>query len=121
MAEHNLLGQKGEELAAQYLESIGYHILHRNWRAAKTRHELDIVAEGDRRLVIVEVKTRSSSTLGLPTDAVDGRKQRSLTSAADSYVRQYKIDLPLRFDVVTIVGEHVEHIKNAFLPAQRHH
>ncbi len=121
MAEHNLLGHEGERQAAFYLESIGYKILHCNWKAAKTRHELDIVALGDQRLVIVEVKTRSSRKYGEPIDAVDLRKQRYLTSAANSYVRQYNIDVPLRFDIVAIVGDQIEHIKNAFLPVQHHH
>ena len=57
MAEHNILGAAGEEQAALFLSEQGYRILHRNWKAPKTRHELDIVAIGENRLVIVEVKT----------------------------------------------------------------
>lgn len=119
MAEHNILGAAGEEQAALFLSEQGYRILHRNWKAPKTRHELDIVAIGENRLVIVEVKTRSGEEHGQPFDAVDWRKQRSLASAANSYVRLYHIDLPLRFDVIGIVDGKIEHIKAAFLPSQR--
>lgn len=119
MAEHNRLGAAGEEQAALFLSGKGYRILHRNWRAPKTHHELDIVAEGEGRLVIVEVKTRSDQEHGQPFDAVDWRKQRSLVSAANSYVRLYHIDLPLRFDVIGIVDGKIEHVKAAFLPSQQ--
>ena len=50
MAEHNLLGQAGEDLAADFLLSKGYYIRHRNWRAG--RHELDIIAVQDGTLVV---------------------------------------------------------------------
>lgn len=121
MAEHNVLGAAGEELAARFLEEKGYRILHRNWKAPKTHHELDIVAMGEGRLVIVEVKTRSGEEHGQPFDAVDWRKQRALVSAANSYVRLYHTELPLRFDVIGIVNGKIQHIKSAFLPSQRHY
>ncbi len=119
MAEHNLLGAAGEEQAALYLQGLGYRILHRNWRATKTRHELDIVAVGENRLVIVEVKTRSADDTHQPFDAVDWKKQRYLASAANSYVQQYDIDLPLRFDIIGIADGQIQHIRAAFLPSPR--
>ena len=42
MAEHNVLGIQGEQLACRFLEQRGYVILERNWHHAK--HELDIIA-----------------------------------------------------------------------------
>ena len=118
MAAHNQLGQAGEDLAARYLEEKDYRICHRNWRAG--RHELDIVAEKDQELVIVEVKSRSNDTFGEAYEAVDGKKMRSILLATDAYVKRFAIDLPVRFDIVTITGnsrEHrIEHIENAFYP-----
>lgn len=116
MAEHNILGEDGEQRAVDYLEHAGYTILHRNWKAPKSRHELDIVALDRHRLVVVEVKTRTSRDYGEPFDAVDWRKIRALSNAANSYVRTYCIDLPLRFDIIGIVGDELQHIKSAFLP-----
>ncbi len=121
MAAHNELGASGEQLAEEYLRQQGYAILHRNWRAPRSRHELDIVCAGDNRLVVVEVKTRTSREYGEPFDAVDWRKMQALTNAANSYVRVYNIPLPIRFDVIGIVDGEVDHIKGAFLPPQRHH
>ena len=124
MAKHNELGHEGEEIAAEYLRQEGYAILHRNWKALHSRHELDIVAQKDRLLVVVEVKTRASRNYGEPEDAVDWRKQQSIVAATNAYVMQYRIDLPIRFDIISIVGEgaetEIKHIERAFLPRPRY-
>ena len=69
MAEHNVLGKEGEGEAVAYLQEKGYVIRHRNWLAG--RLELDIVAEKDGELVVIEVKTRRNERYGRPEDAVD--------------------------------------------------
>ena len=60
MSAHNILGKAGEDAAAKYLEQNGYTIRDRNWR--KNHLELDIVADKDKELIIVEVKTLSNTT-----------------------------------------------------------
>ena len=50
------IGQRGEEIAARFLLSEGFDLLHRNWRSG--RYELDIVARKEGVLHIVEVKSR---------------------------------------------------------------
>ncbi len=118
MAEHNELGKEGEEEAARYLTGQGYHILHRNWR--RGRNELDIVAAKDNQLIFVEVKTRRNEAYGHPEDAVTNRKIRTLVSLADAYINKFRLDLPVRFDIITVVGNEppfrIEHIEEAFLP-----
>lgn len=118
MAEHNNLGKAGEDAAARYLEKNGYLILHRNWR--KKHLELDIVAEKDQMLVVVEVKTRTNTDIEEPEDAVDWRKVRYITIAADAYLKHFNIDLPVRFDIVTVVGStdafKIKQIEDAFTP-----
>ena len=73
MAKHYDLGMKGEEIAARYLAGKGYKILERNWRHGKD--ELDIIAANGEFLVVIEVKTRSTSFFGKPEDAVTDKKQ----------------------------------------------
>lgn len=118
MAEHNLLGRYGEDAATEFLAGQGYAILHRNWRSG--RRELDIVARKGREVVIVEVKTRRNTEFALPEEAVSPLKIRRIVSAADAYLKKYRIDDPVRFDILTVVGEHapfrIEHIEGAFLP-----
>jgi putative endonuclease len=118
MAKHNDLGKAGENAAAAYLEKEDYLIRHRNWR--KGHFELDIVAAKDNELVVVEVKTRSNTEFTQPEDAVDVPKIRRTVRAADTYIKLFQIDIPVRFDIITVVGENgnfeIEHIKEAFLP-----
>lgn len=118
MAEHNKLGKAGEDAATVYLERHNYVIRHRNWR--KGHLELDIVAAQNRELVIVEVKTRRDTTFMQPEDAVDLQKIKRTVRAADTYIKLYQIDDPVRFDIITVVGEEghftIEHIKEAFYP-----
>lgn len=118
MAAHNELGTKGEAIAAEYLERSGYTILDRNWRSG--HKEIDIVATMDDQLVVVEIKTRRDSSFGNPEDAVDSRKIRRIVSAADAYLRLKKIDIPVRFDIISVSfssGEpSIEHIQDAFYP-----
>ena len=72
MAEHNDLGKFGEELAVDFLEKNGYEILETNWVFDKA--EIDIIAQKNGILAVVEVKTRSSIDFGLPQDFVKPKK-----------------------------------------------
>ena len=120
MAEHNELGTIGEEKSAEYLISKGYILRHRNWRSGK--YELDIVAEKDDMLVIVEVKTRKSNTLLPPTASIDRTKMRNSIYAANAYIQRFNINKGTRFDIISvwidISGnvEKIEHLEDAFLP-----
>lgn len=116
MAEHNEFGNSGEKKAVEYLREKGYVILHQNWRSG--HKEIDIVAQQDACLVVVEVKTRKSSAYGRPSEAVTASKIRRIVMAAEAYVQFYRIDLPIRYDIISVIdsGEqtHIEHIKDAF-------
>ncbi len=117
MIEPHELGKMGEDLAAQYLVNKGYQILERNWHSG--HKEIDLVALDGTTLVVVEVKTRRSDDFGEPDIAVGKSKQRMLVWAADSYVRYKKLNVDVRFDIVSIVfnGDtpEIEHIEDAFI------
>jgi len=120
MAAHNDLGRWGEDKAAEYLESKGYRVVERNWRMG--HRDLDIVALDDSTLVIVEVKTRRNDFFMEPEQAVDRKKIRSLTIAANAFVKSHSLGLPIRFDIISVIGEspsdcHINHIENAFIPS----
>lgn len=118
MAEHNELGKEGEEEAANYLAEKGYAIRHRNWHCG--RKELDIVAEYKNELIVIEVKTRKGTQFGNPEDAVTNKKIRHIVASTDAYLKKFALDLPVRFDIITVVGKEppftVEHIADAFYP-----
>lgn len=120
MAAHNDLGRWGEERVAQYLERKGYRIVERDWRIG--HRDLDIVAVDDDTLVVVEVKTRRNDYFMEPELAVNRSKIRSLTIAANAFVKMHRIGLPLRFDIVTVLGTcdddcQINHIAGAFMPS----
>lgn len=118
MAEHNILGKKGEELAALFLEKLGYQIIAVNWHEKK--FEIDIIAQDQNQLVFVEVKTRATDYFGSPVEAVTPAKQKHLVEGANYYLETNEIDLDCRFDVVSIIKNNIEQkvelIKDAFYP-----
>lgn len=119
MAEHNLTGKKGEELASEFLSTTGYLIIEKNWTFKK--FEIDIIAQKNKTLIIAEVKTRSGNYLGEPEAWVTKIKQKNLVKAAEAYLLQKNLDLDVRFDIVTVIfsnkGEpKIQHIEDAFYP-----
>jgi putative endonuclease len=98
------LGRRGEDLAHRFLRRQGYTIVARNYRLASGDAEADLIAwEGD-TLVIVEVKSRSSSEHGPPERAIGEDKRAHLRRVARAYAR--KTDTPwerVRCDIVTVV------------------
>ena len=116
MAEHNELGKKGEELAIDFLIKKGYTIRDKNYRYLKA--EVDIIAQKEDILAIVEVKTRSSRDFGLPQDFVNQKKIKLLVMATDHYVISKDLDVNVRFDIIAIIHENnkfeIEHIEDAF-------
>ncbi len=115
-ASNKARGQAAEDIAAAYLESLGYLILERNYRSKLG--ELDIVALDRNTVVFVEVKCRRDAAFGL--EAVDAAKQRRLARLAAEY--SYLRPMPgadFRFDVVAVVGSDKTaascvHVKDAF-------
>lgn len=116
MAEHNDLGKLGEELAVDFLEKKGYEILETNWVFDKA--EIDIIAQKENILAVVEVKTRSTIEFGLPQEFVKPKKIQLLVKAINEYVTQNELDVDVRFDIVAIHKNNnnynFEHIEEAF-------
>jgi putative endonuclease len=110
-------GKTGEGIASGFLTQNGYQILDVNYRCPIG--EIDIVARERDELVFVEVKTRKSSAMGYPEQAVGTAKQKKMSQLALWYLRDKKVgDAPVRFDVVAILmlpsGNDIRLIRNAF-------
>jgi putative endonuclease len=120
MTNQKKIGLRGEEVAANFLEKKGYKILYRNW--SFLHKEIDIIAEYNNELIIVEVKTRKADSLISPLEAVNLRKQRFIIDAANTFIQQHDVNLEVRFDIITVVYGYnleIEHIENAFYPKVR--
>ncbi len=99
---HLQTGEKGEDLAAEYLTGLGWVLLERNYRFEKA--ELDLIYLEGQELVFVEVKTRTGiQDHSYPEAAVTPAKQSLCIKAADAFVYEKKMwTVPARFDVVSI-------------------
>ena len=112
------LGRRGEELAAAYLQQLGYRIVATNFTLPVGRNrlgvpinvEIDLVAYQNNTLCFIEVKSRTSDWFAPPQVNVDRRKQRQIARAARAYRRMFGlIGEPYRYDVITVVfGEEAD-------------
>jgi putative endonuclease len=104
MAAKDVLGRRGEDLAAAYLEEQGLVVLSRNWRC---RHgEIDLVATDATRLVVCEVKTRSGSRYGIPAEAVTRRKVARIRRVTGAWLAAHRVYwVEVRFDVLAVTAE----------------
>ena len=120
MASHNELGFKGEKIAKAYLEKLGYEILDENWVHAKA--EIDLIAYQDKKIIFVEVKTRTSIAFGLPEDFVSNAKQKQMDLAANEYIEIMNHKGEIRFDIISVLFDKhenytIKHIEDAFWPS----
>lgn len=104
------MGDWGENKAAVFLYKKGYSILGTNLRTLTG--EIDILAQEKDILVVVEVKTKTSSRLGSPEEMVDWKKRAKLVRLAQE-VQQKFPDYSVRIDVIAIEGEDIRHYINA--------
>ena len=100
MALHNELGRAGEQMAADFLDGLGFTILYRNWR--HYRYEIDIIAVKDRVLHFIEVKTRKSTQYGLPEADVDRKKLHSLITASEGFLSKFPQWTRVQYDVLSV-------------------
>ena len=117
MADHNDFGKMAEDLAVDFLVKSKYKILVRNFRYLKA--EVDIIAEFENQIIIVEVKARHTDAFIDPQDAVNKKKIKLLISAANFFIEENNIDKETRFDIITILPNkektlEISHITDAF-------
>lgn len=98
------LGARGESLAEKFFQQSGYSIIDRNYHCRFG--ELDLVAEKDGELALIEVKTRDNRNCGLAIESVTRAKKRKLLKAAYSWLALHRrFESVWRIDVVTLDRE----------------
>ena len=111
-------GARGEQVAALYLERMGYDIIERNWKCPAG--EADIIANDDGVLVFCEVKTRTSLKRGFPSEAVNDEKRARYEKIALWYLKLNDVDdCRVRFDVIAVLVVNddramIKHYRDAF-------
>ena len=118
MAAKDVLGARGEDIAATALTAAGMLVIDRNWRCAQG--EIDIVAVDGVDTVFVEVKTRSSVQFGHPFEAITAQKLARLRRLAAAWCEAHPGNYDrIRVDAIAVIapaiGEPtVEHLKRVF-------
>lgn len=137
------LGAIGEKLAERHLIKNGYVILAKNCKFANAELDIVakltkkaqakqikkdykegkykskeavkyMISSLQDKIVFVEVKFSSTRLYGEPYERVDFNKQRQIIKASQLFMFKNNIDLPIRYDVISIVGKEIEHLENAF-------
>ena len=100
--EKKVVGQVGEAAAVQFLKKRGYRILGTNVRTIFG--EIDIVARKDGFTIFVEVRSRSTSSLGPPYLSIDKTKERHIIKNALAYLKWHKgtVESCWRIDIVSV-------------------
>jgi putative endonuclease len=119
MATTNLdTGARAEKIAVEFLQQQGFTIRNTNWRIG--HKEIDIVAEKDGRIHVVEVRSLNSSFFQQPYQSIDRLKQRNLIAAANAYILRHSLTMEVQLDVVSVVfngGTHtLDYFPNAIYP-----
>lgn len=98
---HLTTGAQGEDLAARYLRNQGLVLLSRNWRCHEG--ELDLVATDRRKLIVCEVKTRTTTDYGHPAEAVTPEKANRIRRLSRRWRAAHHVRwCPERFDIIAI-------------------
>ena len=100
MLERRLIGMEGEAVARRFLKGLGFRIVEENFVCPLG--EIDLIAKDGEILVFVEVKARRSARFGTPAESVHARKQRQILRVAEAYLRERRLKVPCRVDVVAV-------------------
>ncbi|MDD3922309.1 MAG: YraN family protein [Endomicrobiaceae bacterium] len=113
MISNTDIGKNYEQIAVKYLKGLGYKIIEQNYRLLPIG-EIDIIVKDKKTLVFVEVKFRQNKDYGNPSEFVNKSKQLKITKTALYYIKINSVKSDIRFDVISICNDDIEHIKNAF-------
>ena len=114
-------GKSGEDRVVSFLRKQGWGVVKRNYQCRFG--EIDIIAETEKYVIFVEVKTRKENSMVSASEAVDLIKQQKIMLTANDYIRKTDTKLQPRFDVAEVTvkekadgskGYSLKYIENAF-------
>ncbi len=115
MKNTHLIGNKGEDLACEFLREKKLKIVERNFR---TRFgEIDIICKDRKMIVFVEVKAKNTDNFGRPYEMVTDKKKQKIIATAKNYLMESKLNpekCDWRIDIISISkGKEIKWLKNA--------
>jgi len=106
-------GELAEAKALDFLEKKGFSVLARNYRYQKG--EIDLIMSLENWLVFVEVRSLASTAFGFPEQTISAKKKQLLLKTAEQFIIEHNWLKNIRFDVIAINGEHIEHFEDAII------
>ncbi len=109
-------GSLGESLAADYLVSIGYRILEKNYHCRSC--EIDLIAVKDNTITVIEVKHWTTIPISELGYSINKAKKRRIYHGAAFFLAENPeySEYFISFDVIFIDNNNeINHIRNAFL------
>ncbi len=119
LSNKQIIGQKTEQLALEYLQAKGLLLIERNWSCRAG--ELDLIMHDGATLVFAEVRYRKNNNFGGASASITPSKQKKIQLAAQFYLLRNPRwqNHPCRFDVMALEpkGESfsINWIQHAFL------
>ena len=123
MAAKDVLGARGERIAASHLERRGMQLLARNWRCPSGEIDLVLRDPASGEIVVAEVKTRASVAYGHPFEAITQAKLVRLRRLAREWCTAHpELAGPrprVRIDAVAVIAPRdrpavIEHLRGVF-------
>ena len=117
--DRRAIGQEGEALAVDYLQSQGLQVIARNYRCRMGEIDINATQKPD-ILIIAELRLRSRRDYGGGAASVDWKKRgRILRTSRHLLMQQPQLaKLRVRFDVLDVQPtdgrHHIEWIRGAF-------
>jgi putative endonuclease len=106
------IGNQGENRALKFLRSKGLKLRERNYR---WKHgEIDLIMQDGNAIVFVEVRFRRNQSFGGAGASINAAKQHRLLLTAERYLQSLGQEYMARMDVITLDGDQINWIQNAF-------
>ncbi len=107
------IGKEKEKVAEEFLKKNGYEIIGKNF--STKFGEIDLIAKKDDLIVFVEVRSKSYSYFGKPFETIDRKKIKKIVKTAQIFIQKNRLqNYNIRFDVISVENNKVEHIPSAF-------
>ena len=110
-------GRVGEDAVCAYLEKHGCSITARNY--SSRYGEIDIIAENEVRIIFVEVKTRTVSSMAEGFESITAAKVRKFLTTVEDYLMKHNTEKQPRADCAKVTVDDannvikIDYIKNA--------
>ena len=113
MNQRMIIGRRGEQIAANYLQQLGYKFYAKNVRLGRDEIDIIVYDPRDRVIVFVEVKTRSFFHPDYhPNLGMTSHKKLNLKRSAGLWVAEHDFRGGYRIDLICVAdGKIINHVE----------